>query len=52
MELLVTQLTSKFRHITEEEVKAIKNLPSHKLNIISIKIFDIASLEELRTYFD
>jgi predicted transposase/invertase (TIGR01784 family) len=52
MELLVTQLTSKFRHITEEDVKAIKNLPSHKLNIISVKIFDIASLEELRTYFD
>ena len=51
-EILVAQLTAKFKHITKEDIQAIKKLPAEKLNNIGIKIFDIASLEELRTYFE
>ena len=52
IEMLVTQLTAKFKNITEKDIEAIQKLPAPKLNIIAIKIFDIASLEELRTYFE
>ncbi len=51
-EILVAQLTEKFKHITREDIRAIKKLPAEKLSSIGIKIFKIDSLEELRTYFD
>ena len=51
-EILVTQLTIKFKNITNEDIQAIKKLSTEKLHNIGIKIFKIASLEELRTYFN
>jgi len=51
-EILVAQLTAKFKSITKEDIESIKKLPTEKLSNIAIKIFDIDSLEELRTYLD
>ena len=50
-EMLAQQLASKFKNITREDIQTIKKLSTVKVFVISIKIFDIASLEELRTYF-
>ncbi len=41
IEILVTQLTAKFKNVTEKDIQAIKKLSPVKRNIINIKMFDM-----------
>ncbi|MGL4345700.1 MAG: DUF4351 domain-containing protein [Cellulosilyticaceae bacterium] len=51
-QMLIAQLTTKFKKITIEDLNALKKLPMDKIHAIGNHIFSISSLEELREYFE
>ena len=50
-EILIKQLTKKFKIIPEEYKEKIRSLPQDVLEIIGTEIFDINSIDELKKYF-
>lgn len=50
-ELLLKQLTKKFKKIPEEYRVKIKELTDETLEIIGLKIFDMEDIKELEKYF-
>lgn len=51
VELLLKQLTKKFKKIPEEYRKKIKELSDETLEIIGLEIFDMKDIKELEKYF-
>lgn len=49
-DLLIKQLTKKFKILPDEYKNKIMTLPEEKLEIIGVEIFDINSVEDLKKY--
>lgn len=50
-ELLIKLLTKKFKTLPKLFIEKIKSLPEDKLEEISMDIFDMNSIEDLKKYF-
>lgn len=51
IEILIKQLSRKFKSLPEEYIEKIKDLSENVIENIATDIFDIESLEELKKYF-
>ena len=50
-EILIKQLSKKFKSIPEEYIEKIKSLPENIIENIATDIFDILTVEDLKKYF-
>ncbi|WP_258712462.1 DUF4351 domain-containing protein [Clostridium gelidum] len=51
-ELLIMQLTKKFKILPDEYKNKIMTLPEEKLETIGMEIFDMESIEDLKKYIN
>jgi hypothetical protein len=49
-ELLIIQLTKKFKKVPEEYIKKIKNLSETTIEVIATEIFDLERIEDIKRY--
>lgn len=49
-ELLIIQLTKKFKKVPEEYIKKIKNFSETTIEVIATEIFDLERIEDIERY--